>query len=216
MNRRPGEYDLSNLSHSRSAPSSGWSGLWRSYSTPPWSSPNWRGFTRKTSRVVNMSRQSQVRCQQRMSKMDKYVLVLWSIFFLMSTFFVGNFLFTIVLIHAIRKVKLPGGHPSIRILIHFQESKRLLSVWNCWTSLSFLILASLLIVKTATKASILTQLFLIHINVCLRVSPWSWPYFACAASLSTSISASSSCPSGLTSQLFPPDIPVTLYALGQK
>ena len=71
MNRRPGEYDLSNLSHSRSAPSSGWSGLWRSYSTPPWSSPNWRGFTRKTSPVVNMSRQSSVRCQQRMSKMDK-------------------------------------------------------------------------------------------------------------------------------------------------
>ena len=37
-----------------------------------------------------------------------HILVFWSIFLLLSIFFLGNVLFTIVLIHAIRKVKLPG------------------------------------------------------------------------------------------------------------
>ena len=70
----------------------------------------------------------------------------------MSAFFLGNFLFSIVLIHAIRKVKRAGEWDNLQPFSYlFQETRRLLSAWNCWTCISFLILASLIIVKTVTK-----------------------------------------------------------------
>ena len=69
----------------------------------------------------------------------------------MSAFFLGNCLFSIVLIHAIRKVKRAGEWDTNLQPYLFQETRRLLSAWNCWTCISFLILASLIIVKTVTK-----------------------------------------------------------------
>ena len=145
------------LPHCRLAPSWGWSGPWRSCSTRPWSSPNWRDFTRKTSPVVNMSRQSSVRCQVRRRNVEKNISYFSIVEYISSDehLFPGKFSLYNNFDPGDQKGKttwLTGDatqHNSHTLSC--QESQRLLSTWNYWTSASFLILASLLIVKTATK-----------------------------------------------------------------